>query len=227
MFCENCGVEGFGKFCSNCGAPMQQSTVKEDDYEYSLEPIEEDCLPDISSDRYYATKKIGVIKIDEDNNMFQINGVIPQKGKGGFLKNTLRGVMAVSTVGLSLVAEKAVKGAMNISQRKWLPFEDLIRYELIEDDSMVTKGGVGMALVGGAIFGGFGAVAGGLVGKRVQKKRVDSLIIQVTLNSFDCPCVIIPLITKPTKTNSKDYQYAVQEAYKMMSALDVITHNKY
>ena len=57
----------------------------------------------------------------------------------------------------------------------------------IEDDSVVTSGGVGQALIGGALFGGLGAVAGGLTGKRVQKKRIESLYIKVTLNSFKTP----------------------------------------
>ena len=37
---------------------------------------------------------------------------------------------------------------------------------------------------------------------------------------------MIPLITKPTKTNSKEYQAAFSEAHKILSTLDVIAHNQ-
>ena len=81
-------------------------------------------------------------------------------------------------------------------------------------------------MIGGALFGGAGSIAGAITGKRVQKKRIDSLYIKVTLNNFDTPCILIPLITKPTKTNSKEYQSAFQEAHKILSVLDVISHNQ-
>ena len=96
----------------------------------------------------------------------------------------------------------------------------------MEDDSIVTSGGVGQALIGGAIFGAAGAIAGGITGKRVQKKKIESLYIKITLNTFNNPCLLIPLITKPIKTNSKEYQSAFNEAHQILSTLDVITHNK-
>ena len=135
--------------------------------------------------------------------------------------------MALSTMGMSLAAEKMITGGKNkADMNKWYPFSDLVSYDLLEDDAIVTSGGVGQALVGGAVFGGVGAVAGAITGKRVQKKRVDSLYIKVTLNNFDTPCILIPLITKPTKTNSKEYKTAFEEAHRILSILDVITHNQ-
>lgn len=139
-----------------------------------------------------------------------------------------KGVMAVGTFGMSVAAEKIVGGGnkQKVGNKEWLDFSDLISYDLLEDDSLVTSGGVGQALIGGALFGGFGAVAGGITGKKVQKKKVESMIIKVTVNNFGSPCIMIPLITKSTKTNSKEYQTAFNEAHNILAALDVITHNK-
>lgn len=169
-------------------------------------------------------KKIGPLKIDEANSQFQINGSVMNVGKktSAFSK-----MMAVSTLGMSAIAEKAISGGkQHIGKNQWFQFSDLLNYELLEDDAVITSGGVGQALIGGAIFGGAGAIAGGITGKRVQKKRVDSLQIKVTLNSFDCPCMLIPIISKPIKTNSKEYQAAMEESHKILAALDVISHKQ-
>lgn len=118
-----------------------------------------------------------------------------------------------------------ISGGKKAGTNKWFPFSALISYELLEDDSLVTSGGVGQALIGGAVFGGAGAVAGAITGKRTQKKKVESLYIKVTLNDFNTPCILIPLITKPMKTSSKEYQVAFEESHKILSVLDVIAHN--
>lgn len=175
---------------------------------------------------YHATTKVGPVKIDENNEMFQINGTVPANGKkSGLIGKTFKATMAVGTMGMSLAAEKMLGGGgKKVGANEWFAFSELLNYDLIEDDAVVTSGGVGQALIGGALFGGLGVVAGGITGKRVQKKRVESLYIKATLNSFKCPCVLIPLITKPTKTNSKEYQAAFEEAHRILSTLDVITH---
>ena len=45
-------------------------------------------------------------------------------------------------------------------------FNDVVSYELIQDGESITKGGVGRAVAGGILFGGVGAVVGGLTGKK-------------------------------------------------------------
>ena len=160
--------------------------------------------------------------------MFQINGTIPTNGKKtGIIGKSFKGLMAVSTMGMSLAAEKMISGGKaKAGTNKWFPFSALVSYDLLEDDSLVTSGGVGQALIGGAVFGGAGAIAGAITGKKTQKKKIESLYIKVTLNDFNIPCILIPLITKPTKTSSKEYQTIFEEAHKILSVLDVISHNQ-
>lgn len=237
--CMECGKEFSDKAaaCPNCGCPVQEAVVpgvKEgEDIEVSLDSIwstvpsksSSSSIQPSASVKYKATQKIGVVKIDEVNRKFQISGAVSVK-KNSLAKKSIKGIMAFYTLGLSLAVEKMIKSGTKIGNNVWFNFSDLISYELIEDDSVVTSGGVGQALIGGALFGGFGAVAGGITGKRTQKKKVESLCIKATLNSFDCPCVLIPLLSKPTKINSSEYKRAFDEAHHILSAFDVITHNK-
>lgn len=237
--CPECGKEISDQAanCPNCGYPIKSKRFNCDD---SAE-IEENSNAIINSiqnftqnaienwkDSYHVTKKVGPVKIDEKHMVFQINGTVPANGKkSGIMGKSFKGLVAVSTVGMSVVAEKTLGiGGKKVGVNEWHNFSDLISYELIEDDSIITTGGVGHALIGGALFGGAGAIAGGITGKRVQKKRIESLYIKVTLNSFKNPCILIPLITKPTKINGKEYKNAFEDAHKILSVLDVITHNK-
>lgn len=249
--CAECGKEFSDKAtaCPNCGCPTSEmvSAAEATTEEYINSDIdiqtEESTvnkvwgavqsgmhtLAENNKNAIKATRQVGPIQIDEPHRMFRINGAVPINGKkDGAGKSMFKGIMAVGTMGMSVAAEKLIGGGnkQKVGNKEWLEFNDLLNYDLLEDDSLVTSGGVGQALIGGAIFGGFGAVAGGITGKRTQKKKVESLYIKATVNNFGSPCIMIPLITKPTKTNSKEYQTAFNLAHQILSALDVITHNK-
>lgn len=224
--CPECNREISDKAgsCPNCGYPIasQDTTLSNEQPEVASLP--NNIISVFSSHSpFHATKSVGPVQVDETNKLFKIKGKIVANGKkDGLGKSLFKGSMAISTLGLStIVNNKSKVGTNDIYD-----FEDLIGYELLEDDSIVTSGGVGQALIGGALFGGFGAIAGGITGKRVQKKKVESLIIKVTLNNFSAPCIMIPLITKPMKANSKEYQSAFNQAHQILATLDVITHNK-
>ena len=55
-------------------------------------------------------KKLGAITIDENNKRFKIDGDFTVGGKDGTLKKLAKGSAAVMTLGVSVAAEKAVKG---------------------------------------------------------------------------------------------------------------------
>lgn len=247
IICSECGKEFSNKAvsCPNCGCPIEE-IIKEESLDNSQEEVEieetgstaskawaviktgANTISERQKEAIKCTKSIGPVQIDENHSMFRINGSVPVNGKkAGAGKSLFKGFMAVGTMGMSVAAEKIVGGGkQKVGDKTWLNFSDLINYDLLEDDSIVTSGGVGQALIGGALFGGFGAVAGGITGKRKQKKKVENLIIKVTLNNFGCPCLMIPLITKSTKIDSKEYKNAFNDAHTILSALDVITHNK-
>lgn len=245
IVCSECGKEFSDKAaaCPNCGCPIEEVGEAREINSINTEPEQTEsaaskawgvikngasAISEHQKNVIKCTKQIGPVQIDENHEKFRINGSIPVNGKkDGAGKSLFKGIMAAGTLGMSVAAEKIVGGGkQKVGDKTWLDYSDLLSYELMEDDSIVTSGGVGQALVGGALFGGLGAVAGGITGKRTQKKKIESLIIKVTLNNFDCPCLMLPLITKSTKSTSKEYQTALNEAHTIMSALDVITHNK-
>lgn len=236
IICTECGKEFSDKAdaCPNCGCPTQEISSSEE-IDNDSEEIQSDTVASkawsISEQQKNAikcTRQIGPIQIDENHRMFRISGAIPVNvKKDGAAKSLFKGMMAVGTFGMSVAAEKLVGGGKQAVRGKiWIKFTDLLNYDLLEDDSLITSGGIGQALIGGALFGGFGAVAGGITGKRKHKKKVESLIVKITLNNFQCPCLMIPLISKPTKMGSKEYDTAFKDAHAILSALDVITHNK-
>ncbi|WP_369118163.1 hypothetical protein [Enterococcus thailandicus] len=60
--------------------------------------------------------------------------------------------------------------------------DSLLSFEYKEDDYSLTKGGasIGKAMVGGALFGGVGAVVGGVTGKKKTKDKVKSMQLVIT-----------------------------------------------
>ena len=100
-------------------------------------------------------------------------------------------------------------------------YRDIIGYELIENNGSVTKGGFGGAVVGGVLFGGFGAVTGSVLGKKNQS-MCNNMSVRITVNDSSNPMVNIPLIVQPTKTNSTLYQSVQTTAKIIISQLQYI-----
>ncbi|EQF26329.1 MULTISPECIES: DUF4428 domain-containing protein [Clostridioides] len=101
-------------------------------------------------------------------------------------------------------------------------YSDIIEYELLENGETVTKGGIGRALAGGALFGGVGAVVGGVTAKRTTKALIDNLKIKITLNDLNNPNIYINLIQFRTKSNSSIYKMAYSSAQEILSILAII-----
>ena len=220
-FCPECGnsVEGY-KFCSNCGYSIanQLQTEQPQTATKSVSPT--------PTTRSRRIDKIGPLEIDGYHRTYRINGARKSKGSsglvGGAIKGTAKATLAVSTMGLSLIPSLVKKDK---NDTDWYSFEDLVSYELIVNNQTVVSGGVGQALVAGAMFGPIGAVAGGIVSKRKSTSKILNMTIRVTSNDFTKPVVFIDLIRKPVKNTSKEYKEAVENAQRIMGALDVIVHN--
>jgi len=101
-------------------------------------------------------------------------------------------------------------------------FSNLLSFELLEDDQSIIKGGLGRAVTGGLLFGGVGAVVGGVTGKKKSKGLCNSMKIRMTFKNIPCNTFYISLISKETKTNSSTYAIAQQSAQSCLSALQII-----
>ena len=101
-------------------------------------------------------------------------------------------------------------------------YEDIIDFELIEDGNSVTKGGLGRAAAGAALFGGVGAVVGGVTGKRKTKSTCSELRIKITMKDMNEPVLYIDFLNgKEVKKSSKDYDKAVNMAREVFSLLQI------
>lgn len=96
-------------------------------------------------------------------------------------------------------------------------FGDLVSFELYENNSVLQKGGVGRAIIGGALFGSTGAVVGAIT--RESKSVVDSLYIRLTMRSG---MEKITFISSPTDRNGMVYKNERRNADEVMSELELI-----
>lgn len=104
--------------------------------------------------------------------------------------------------------------------------DDICDYELIEDGDTITKGGIGSALAGGLLFGGVGAVVGGITGSKKTKSTVTKLQIKIKVNDMNNPNVYVNLITTEFKKSSLTYQSASASAQEILSVLSLLYSNK-
>lgn len=99
-------------------------------------------------------------------------------------------------------------------------YEEILDFEVLEDGTSVTKGGLGKALVGGAVFGLAGAIAGGTSKK--TKQVCTKLQLKVTTRSVDNPIVYLDLINTEFKKNSFVYKEATKSVQDILSKFQII-----
>ena len=125
--------------------------------------------------------------------------------------------------------------AINETSRRWyLPvkkgkapaihgYEDIVDFELLEDGTTISRGGVGRALVGAATFGAVGAIVGGATGKRRTANVCSRLEIKITLKDIVCPVEYIRFISGGSiKKDGTIYKMAEQQAQQCLSLLQVM-----
>lgn len=108
---------------------------------------------------------------------------------------------------------------------------DLVDYELVENNTSITKGGVsiGRALVGGALFGGVGAIVGGVTGKKKQTSNCTSLYIKISTSDINISLVKIDLLAglsipkNGLPPNNMLYKNAIKEAESIIAMLDTLS----
>lgn len=84
--------------------------------------------------------------------------------------------------------------------------DELVSYELVENGQAKTKGGLGSAVVGGALFGAAGAVVGSIVGKKQIQEVTEYKIKFVTTHPYEKMFYIDLLKGMKTKTDSFIYK---------------------
>lgn len=101
-------------------------------------------------------------------------------------------------------------------------YDDIVNFELMEDGESVASGGLGRAVVGGILFGGTGAIVGGVTGKKKTKEICNNLRLKVTVDNIDKPVVFIDFIDKPIKRNSDVFKGIAEMAQESLSTFQLI-----
>lgn len=96
-------------------------------------------------------------------------------------------------------------------------YSDIVDFELLEDGESISSGGLGRAL-----FGGVGAVVGGVTGKKSTKGICNSMKIKITVNDMNNPVVYVDLISSATKKGSMIYKACHNSAQECLSILQLI-----
>lgn len=109
---------------------------------------------------------------------------------------------------------------VNIYDSHVFEYSEILDFEMLEDGGVVTKGGFGKALVGGAVFGLAGAVAGGMSKK--TKGVCTNLELKITTRNFDEPVVYVSLIKGKFEKSSIIYKKACKSAHSILSKFQVI-----
>lgn len=104
-------------------------------------------------------------------------------------------------------------------------FSELIDFEMVEDGVSITKGGLGSAVVGGALFGGVGAVVGAGLGKK-QKDMVSKLSVNINLRNSLIPHIEIDLIKTETKKDGLLYKNCKVLGSRIIALLSVIADSQ-
>lgn len=100
-------------------------------------------------------------------------------------------------------------------------YSEILNYEVVEDGNSISKGGVGRAIVGGLLFGGIGAIVGGVTGHK-SKSTCNRLEVIINLNNINNPLEKITLISAETKKDSIVYKSAIQQAQEITALLEII-----
>lgn len=104
-------------------------------------------------------------------------------------------------------------------------FDEIIDFELLENGESLVKGGLGRAVVGGALLGGVGAVVGGVTGGKKSKSICNDMKIRIALKDYYNENIYITLIKSETKVKSFTYKIAFKEAQEILTILNNAVEN--
>jgi len=129
--------------------------------------------------------------------------------------------VGISIESKCLVIYKPIEHATDDIYIEIIDFSNIIGCEIIEDNETIQKGGVGRAIVGGALAGGVGAIVGATTRRTIGV--VNSLSIRILLNDILNPCFEIKVIDSEIKRDSfvyKELHQVLQEIYSTIMAIE-------
>lgn len=105
-------------------------------------------------------------------------------------------------------------------------FDDLVDYELIENGGSISSKGLGKAVAGGLLFGGVGAIVGGVTAKTKTKNILEEFKIVITVKDFDYPTLTINLLSGLPLKIPAEIQKVRKTAQEIISLLILIKNTQ-
>ncbi|MFD1385665.1 SHOCT domain-containing protein [Oceanobacillus oncorhynchi subsp. oncorhynchi] len=115
-----------------------------------------------------------------------------------------------------------IQNSSNTTIEEVYDYGDIINFEILEDGESVASGGLGRAMVGGILFGGAGAIVGGVTGRKKSKEICNSLRLKMTVDNINKPVVYIDFIDTPIKRNSDVFKGIAEMAQESLSTFQLI-----
>lgn len=209
--CAVCGVEtgtkesrkskiSDGYLCPKCLHDWKESVfiLKERNTEFDSlsikRKIERMKEAEIEQAKFNESRAFGALHIDDKNQQWYVSQIM--------------------MVGLSA---RSTRGEMH-------GFDDIESSEIVEDGSTietVKKGGLGRAVVGGALFGKTGAMVGAVTGKSkgTSQSVVNNVSVRVQLKG-GIGSETIKLISSQVQASSDAYKNAIEQAKNIASAIE-------
>jgi hypothetical protein len=130
---------------------------------------------------------------------------------GRLLRQSPEFVPTQSYIGINggiSIDERGTLALVDLPNRvRFVGYWDLVEVELQEDGETVTRTSrssqFASAVVGGVLFGGVGAVVGGLTGKKVTGRgKVTRLSLKIVVNSTSRPMFVLEMLARPQKRDA-------------------------
>ena len=107
------------------------------------------------------------------------------------------------------------------SAKEYIKYSQIVSFELLEDGDTITKGGLGSAVVGGALSRTGGAIAGAILGTKKTKSVCNSLQLRISVEGYYKKVIVVNYIELPTKSTSMTYRQMREQAQKAVGELQV------
>lgn len=184
--------------CSNCVAKVSLTNG------WNINTLKSSSIQQIK-------ERIEFAKKDKEENQKRVEQFCPTLKEGGFIWFDDSNKWFVVPTGAF---------GSKINNSYIFKYNEILDFEVLEDGTAITKGGFGKAIVGGAIFGLAGAIAGGTSKK--SKQVCTKLEIKITTKNIDNPVIYINLINTEFKKDGIVYKTASKSVQNILSKLKII-----
>lgn len=111
-------------------------------------------------------------------------------------------------------------GDIRLMNKEVINIKEITSYELVQNDNVVSKGGLGAAVAGGLLLGGIGAIVGSQVGAKHTKQRISIFRIKLITTDFNRPVLYVDLLPLGKMyTDTIMYKATLEKADKVLSVL--------